>query len=130
MPLPLPSISGTPLAFLGVERSVCGRVWRARLDARGEARATSVTQRHGVSELLARILAGRDVEADAVGEFLDPTVKRLMPDPESQLLHLMPEDARTYAEVTDLKGLSGHPADESRWVTGSTVTVDGGYLVQ
>src|SRR3954466_5486947 len=99
MPLPLPSISGTPLAFLGVERSVCGRVWRARLDARGEARATSVTQRHGVSELLARILAGRDVEADAVGEFLDPTVKRLMPDPDT--LTDMPKAAARIADAIE-----------------------------
>src|SRR4051812_28433595 len=99
MPLPLPSISGTPLAFLGVERSVCGRVWRARLDARGEARATSMTQRHGVSELLARILAGRDVEVDAVGEFLDPTVKRLMPDPDT--LTDMPKAAARIADAIE-----------------------------
>jgi single-stranded-DNA-specific exonuclease len=42
-----------------------------------------MTQRHGVSELLARILAGRDVEVDGVAEFLDPTVRRLMPDPDT-----------------------------------------------
>src|SRR5947209_12907900 len=83
MSLPLPAYSGMPSAFLGVERSVCGRIWRARLDARGEARATMMAQRHGVSELLARILAGREVEVDAVQEFLDPTVRRLMPDPDS-----------------------------------------------
>src|SRR4051794_29731610 len=99
MSLPLPSISGMPPAFLGVERSVCGRVWRARLDARGEARATSVTQRHGVSELLARILAGRDVEADAVAEFLDPTVKRLMPDPDT--LTDMPKAAVRIADAIE-----------------------------
>src|SRR3954470_11692539 len=83
MSLPLPAFSGVPSAFLGVERSVTGRIWRARLDARGEARATMMTQRYGVSELLARILAGRDVEVDAVQEFLDPTVRRLMPDPDT-----------------------------------------------
>src|SRR3954470_19293850 len=83
MALPSPAFSGMPFAFLGVERSVTGRIWRARLDARGEARATMMAQRHGVSELLARILAGRDVEVDAVQEFLDPTVRRLMPDPDT-----------------------------------------------
>src|SRR5690348_1528697 len=68
--------------FLDVQHSVCGRAWRDRLDERGSARALAMTQRHGVSELLARILAGRNVEVDHVAEFLDPTVKRLMPDPD------------------------------------------------
>lgn len=67
--------------FLGVERSASGRVWRSRLDERGSARALAITQRHETPELLARVLAGRGVEADDVGAFLDPTVKRLMPDP-------------------------------------------------
>src|SRR5437879_1189588 len=68
--------------FLEVERSACGRAWRDRLDERGSARALAITQRHGVSELLARVLSGRSVEADDVERFLDPTVKRLMPDPD------------------------------------------------
>ena len=67
--------------FLGVEHSVCGRTWRDRLDERGAARALAIAQRHNLPELLARILAGRDIEVDAVESFLDPTVKRLMPDP-------------------------------------------------
>ena len=40
-----------------------GRAWRDRLDARGQARALTIAQRHGVPELLARVLAGRGVEA-------------------------------------------------------------------
>ena len=70
--------------FLGVERSACGRAWRDRLDERGAARALAITQRHDdVPELLARILAGRGIEVDAVAGFLDPTVRALMPDPDS-----------------------------------------------
>src|SRR3954471_14018808 len=99
MALPLPAFSGMPLAFLGVERSVCGRIWRARLDSRGEARAMSMTQRHSVSELLARVLAGREVDADAVTEFLDPTVKRLMPDPDT--LTDMPKAAARIADAIE-----------------------------
>src|SRR2546421_2453412 len=83
MSLPLPANSGMPGAFLGVEHSVCGRTWRARLDPRGEMRATSMAQRYGVPELLARVLAGRGVEPDAVMEFLDPSVRRLMSDPDT-----------------------------------------------
>lgn len=67
--------------FLGVEKSLCGRAWRDRLDERGSALALAIAQRHGIAELLARILAGRGVEVDAVENFLDPTVKKLMPDP-------------------------------------------------
>ena len=67
--------------FLDVERSVCGRPWRDRLDERATARALAIAQRHNVPELLARILAGRGVEVDEVEAFLDPTVRRLMPDP-------------------------------------------------
>ena len=70
--------------FLGVERSACGRAWRDRLDERGAARALAITQRHDdVPELLARILAGRGIDVDAVASFLDPTVRALMPDPDS-----------------------------------------------
>src|SRR5204863_3082515 len=92
----LPAARGTRGAFLGVEHSVCGRAWRDRLDERATARALSMTQRHGVSELLGRILAGREVEVDGVEHFLDPTVKRLMPDPDT--LTDMPEAA---ARITD-----------------------------
>jgi single-stranded-DNA-specific exonuclease len=68
--------------FLGVERSATGRPWCDRLDDRGNARSLAIGQRHGVPEMLARILAGRNVEIDAVEAYLDPTIKRLMPDPD------------------------------------------------
>src|SRR5262245_45265262 len=67
--------------FLGVERSLTGRAWRDRLDARGSALALAIAQRHGIDELLARVLAGRSVEVDSVEAFLNPTIKRLLPDP-------------------------------------------------
>jgi single-stranded-DNA-specific exonuclease len=69
--------------FLGVERSACGRAWRDRLDERGSTRALAIAQRHDVPELLARILAGRGVDVDAVASYLDPTVRALMPDPDT-----------------------------------------------
>jgi single-stranded-DNA-specific exonuclease len=68
-------------AFLGVTRSLTGKLWRDRLDARGAAKALAIAQRHQLPEMLARVLAGRDVEIDAVDEFLDPTIRKLMPDP-------------------------------------------------
>ena len=71
----------TPPAFLGVARSLTGKIWRDRLDARGAARALAIVQRYRLPEMLARVLAGRDVEIDGVEDFLDPTIRKLMPDP-------------------------------------------------
>ena len=83
--------------FLGVENSATGRAWRDRLDERGSARALAIAQRHDLPELLARILAGRNVEADAVDAFLDPTIKRSMPDP--HVLTAMKEAAERIADA-------------------------------
>jgi single-stranded-DNA-specific exonuclease len=110
--LTVPTIPARRL-FLGVERSVCGRVWRDRLDERGSARALAIAQRHDdVPELLARILAGRGVEVDEVASFLDPTVRALMPDPDV---------------------LAGMPAAAARLVDavtrGETVAIFGDYDV-
>ncbi|HMA74849.1 MAG TPA: single-stranded-DNA-specific exonuclease RecJ [Xanthobacteraceae bacterium] len=68
--------------FLGVERSATGRAWRDRLDDHGSALSLAIAQRQGVPDLLARILAARNVDVDGVAAYLDPTVKRLMPDPD------------------------------------------------
>jgi len=70
-----------PQAFLGVKQSLTGKLWRDRLDVRGAARALAITQRYQLPEMLARVLAGRDVELDAVPDFLDPTIRKMMPDP-------------------------------------------------
>ncbi|MGJ5071671.1 single-stranded-DNA-specific exonuclease RecJ [Bradyrhizobium oligotrophicum] len=70
-----------PQAFLGVRLSLTNKLWRDRLDARGAARALAMVQRYQLPEMLARVLAGRDVELDAVNDFLDPTIRKLMPDP-------------------------------------------------
>src|SRR6476659_9544893 len=81
MALPAAQLKESDRNFLGVERSLTGRAWRDRLDARGSALALAIAQRHGLDELLARVLAGRNVEVDNVEAFLDPTIKRLLPDP-------------------------------------------------
>ena len=83
--------------FLGVERSATGRAWRDRLDERTAAGAVSIVQRHGLPELLARIIAGRGVQLENVEGFLDPTVKRLMPDPDT--LTDMPKAAVRIADA-------------------------------
>lgn len=83
-----PSVSLTPTpvdpvprAFLNVERSATGQRWVSRLDQAAQNRALAISQVHGIPELVARVLAGRGVELDQAVEFLDPTLRRLMPDP-------------------------------------------------
>ncbi|HEY1311930.1 MAG TPA: single-stranded-DNA-specific exonuclease RecJ [Pseudolabrys sp.] len=79
--LPATVLSRAERFFLGVEKSATGRSWRDRLDERGQTCALTIAQRHGVPELLARVLAGRGVEPDEAAAYLDPTIKGLMPDP-------------------------------------------------
>ena len=96
-------LSGTPSltsrTFLGVERSATGRAWRGRLDDRGHAFSLALVQRHGLPELLARIVAGRNQHIDSVEAYLDPTIKRLMPDPDS--LTGMSAAARRLADAVE-----------------------------
>jgi single-stranded-DNA-specific exonuclease len=68
-------------AFLNVTLSATGKTWRDRVDARGAARALAMVQRFQLPEMLARLLAGRGIELDAVEDFLDPTIRKMMPDP-------------------------------------------------
>lgn len=70
-------------AFLGVERSVLGRRWRVRLDARGEAQALALSQTHGIDDFLARVIAGRGVTVADAARYLDPKLRDLLPDPSS-----------------------------------------------
>ncbi|RTL48618.1 MAG: single-stranded-DNA-specific exonuclease RecJ [Bradyrhizobiaceae bacterium] len=71
----------TPQPFLGVTLSATKKMWRDRLDARGAARALAIAQRYQLPEMLARVIAGRGIDIDAVEDFLDPTIRKLMPDP-------------------------------------------------
>ncbi len=72
-----------PRASLGVERSALGRAWRDRLDAAGQARALAITQLHGTGDLLSRVLAGRGIGAETAPDYLDPSLRQLLPDPSS-----------------------------------------------
>src|SRR5258706_15752128 len=72
-----------PPAFLGVSRSATGKLWRDRLDARGAARALAISRRYQLPEMLARVLAGRDVASHAGEDFPQPTTRKRMPDPQT-----------------------------------------------
>jgi single-stranded-DNA-specific exonuclease len=69
--------------FLGVSASAKGYAWRERLAGEAQLRAGAISQRHGLPELLGRVLAARGVAVDDVPVVLNPTLKALMPDPSS-----------------------------------------------
>ncbi len=64
---------------LGIARSVTGRRWIWRpSDART---GLGIAQRLGVPEMVGRLLAARGVGLDMAADYLDPTLRVLMPDP-------------------------------------------------
>ena len=67
--------------FLDVRQSATGLAWEHRLDSRRENVAAAIAQGGTASDLVARILAGRGVAAEEAAEFLDPTIRDLLPDP-------------------------------------------------
>ena len=68
-----------PADFLGVERSLSGRRWRARAADPAAVRAHRLGL--GLSEPMARAIAARGVAAEAGEAYLRPTLKALFPDP-------------------------------------------------
>ncbi len=67
--------------FLDVKQSIRGQAWVPRLEQTRDALA--ISQRYGLSEIVGRILAGRGVGLDEVDIWLDPTLRELMPAPET-----------------------------------------------
>jgi single-stranded-DNA-specific exonuclease len=69
----------TPPAFLEVENSARGFRWQARLQ--DQRLAEAISQRFEIPDLVARVLAARGVALDEVEQFLNPTLRGLMPQP-------------------------------------------------
>jgi single-stranded-DNA-specific exonuclease len=66
-------------AFLGVARSLTGRIWRTR--AADERQAQALSQRLGAPDVVGRVLAQRGLSLDEAEAFLDPSLRRALPDP-------------------------------------------------
>jgi single-stranded-DNA-specific exonuclease len=64
---------------LGVGRSLSGRrwVWRTGEDRVG----LGIAQRVGVPEIVGRLLSARGISVESACDFLDPTLRVLLPDP-------------------------------------------------
>ncbi len=86
---------GKPRAFLNVDRSVTGRRWKPRLEDPRVAEA--ISQRHELPEILGRVLAARGVGIDEAEQFLNPTIRALMPQP--SVLQDMEKGANRMAEA-------------------------------
>lgn len=71
------------MGYLGVARSLTGRLWRERPADRETVRRHQMGL--GLSEPLARALASRGIGADDGANYLNPTLKALFPDPSSFL---------------------------------------------
>ena len=97
-------------AALEVARSLSGRRWLWR---QGEARiGLGIAQRLGVPELVGRMLAARGVGIEEAADFLDPTLRALLPDP---------------SRLTDMDEAAERLADAV--ALGETVAVFGDYNV-
>jgi single-stranded-DNA-specific exonuclease len=99
-------------ALLGVTRSFRGRRWVEALDRQGRALALAMAQRHGVPDLVARVLAGRGIALDAVPGHLNPTLRELVPEPYG---------------LTDMEAAAQRIADAA--VAGEQVAIFGDYDV-
>src|SRR5215469_1432375 len=69
----------TAEAFLGVERSLLGRRWRAR--GGDDREGLAIAQRLALPEIVGRLLASRGVAPEGAESFLKPTLRELLPDP-------------------------------------------------
>lgn len=98
--------------FLGVKQSATGQKWVDRLGPREANTALAIAQHHGISDLVARVLAGRGVSVEGAPEFVDPTLRNLMPDP---------------ATLNDIDNAAGRIADAIQ--RRETVAIFGDYDV-
>ena len=79
-PLGSVPLGSAPLgSVLGIERGLSGRRWLWRA---GEDRiAFGIAQRLELPEIVGRLLAARGVGIEAATDFLEPTLRALLPDP-------------------------------------------------
>jgi single-stranded-DNA-specific exonuclease len=95
---------------LGVARSLTGRrwIWREAEERIG----LGIAQRLGLPEILGRLLAARGVDADTAADYLNPTLRALLPDP---------------SLLADMDAAAQRLADAVR--VGETVAIFGDYDV-
>ena len=85
--------------FLSVKQSISGKRWVDRLTPSLDTVALDIAQKADIPDLIARILAGRGVGANEAVDFLNPTIKNLMPDP--HVLQDMEAAAKRIADAVE-----------------------------
>ena len=73
------ALAARPEAAFGVARSFSGRRWR--LEAGDDALARQLQQELTLSPVLARLLAARGIPVAEAYDYLNPTLKKFLPDP-------------------------------------------------
>src|SRR5437879_5093071 len=92
------ALGGAAAPFLGVERSVCGRRWHER--AADPGLAAAIAERHGLPEIVGRLLAQRGIGVAEAPGFLAPRLRDQLPDP-AHLLDMDHAVARLARAVQD-----------------------------
>ncbi len=72
-------IETTNQTALGVSRSAAGQVWKFRPS--DDRLVLAMCQRHGLPDILARLLVARGVTLEDVPNYLEPRLRDLLPDP-------------------------------------------------
>ena len=86
------------IAYLGVKNSVTGKKWVSRL--KNERLAKALAQKLEIHDVLARVIAARDISIDDARQFLNPTIRMMLPDP-SHLLDMEPAIKRITKAIHD-----------------------------
>ncbi len=81
--------------------SSSNQIWRERLDTVSAREALTMAQIGGVSDSLARILAGRGITYPAMNKFLNPRLRDFLPDP--SILSDMDKAANLLADAIEAK---------------------------
>ncbi len=85
-------------AILGVERSLSGRLWRSRLS--DQRAAAQLSQQLDLPEVVGRVLAARGVTIESAEDFLNPSLRAMLPDP-SRLADMDAATERLVRAVAD-----------------------------
>ena len=68
-------------SFLGIDKSAKERRWIESLDLRGVELANAIAQGQDIPDIVARVMVARGLDIESAKNYLDPSIKTLMPDP-------------------------------------------------
>jgi len=96
---PKQQLGTSPEIVLNITNSAKGYAWHNRLDDAGRNLGLALSQVAGIPEVLGRVMAARGATLDDVNEWLTPSLKDLMPDPDT--MQGMEEGAKRLAKAIE-----------------------------